>query len=412
MTDRIRPYIDETYPEMMQRLRESLPPEESMATRVQRWRQSSDESLKLLNFFGDNINIGNSENYLRYTTAKGLELSGDLNARNATITGSIVVTGGDAFSKTSDDLDDISDGSSFGRIASTSITAGKIVLTAGAGVDGSLPVTNTDADITSANTSADTSAVNSLSSTTLISGGLIGTNLVNANSIVAASITAAEIKGSDFGTLSISSGKISIAATDGIEITSGNNIKILSGGDLVLIGDTGDPAEIRWEGSSYNVKMSLNSTGTAWQLAPTSDNVTTINIGSLGASRPSTVTIIGRTVTLRASHDSFNYGGFRGASNGTTSSSARIETKHASGTTRAIIMFQDTSNLYFAPDNSLCELGSTGLNWNGVFTQTVQIREQAAADTNITAYGQLWVKNTAPCQLWYTDDTGADTQIV
>ena len=91
MTDRTRPYIDETYPEMMQRLREALPPEESMATRVQRWRQSSDESLKLLNFFGDNINIGNSENYLRYTTAKGIELSGDLTVISG---GGVTIKGG------------------------------------------------------------------------------------------------------------------------------------------------------------------------------------------------------------------------------------------------------------------------------------------------------------------------------
>lgn len=94
MTDRTKPYIDETYPEMMQRLRESLPPEESKGQRIQRWRQSSDPSLRLLNFFGENINIGDSVNFLRYTTAKGLELSGPLNATSATITGTIIADDG------------------------------------------------------------------------------------------------------------------------------------------------------------------------------------------------------------------------------------------------------------------------------------------------------------------------------
>jgi hypothetical protein len=39
-------------------------------------------------------------------------------------------------------------------------------------------------------------------------------------------------------------------------------------------------------------------------------------------------------------------------------------------------------------------------------------KEQAAADTDQTTFGQLWVKNTNPVQLWFTDDLGNDTQIV
>jgi hypothetical protein len=40
------------------------------------------------------------------------------------------------------------------------------------------------------------------------------------------------------------------------------------------------------------------------------------------------------------------------------------------------------------------------------------IAERAAAASDWAANGQLWVKNTTPCQLWFTDDTGTDTQIV
>jgi hypothetical protein len=40
------------------------------------------------------------------------------------------------------------------------------------------------------------------------------------------------------------------------------------------------------------------------------------------------------------------------------------------------------------------------------------LEEIAAAVTDKTGYGQLWVKNTTPCQLWFTDDAGTDTQIV
>ena len=36
------------------------------------------------------------------------------------------------------------------------------------------------------------------------------------------------------------------------------------------------------------------------------------------------------------------------------------------------------------------------------------IKEQANADTDIAAYGQLWVKSTTPNTLQFTDDSGVD----
>ena len=42
---------------------------------------------------------------------------------------------------------------------------------------------------------------------------------------------------------------------------------------------------------------------------------------------------------------------------------------------------------------------------------TVMIKEQAAAEDDVAGYGQLWVKNEAPCELWFTDDDGTDTQL-
>jgi hypothetical protein len=43
---------------------------------------------------------------------------------------------------------------------------------------------------------------------------------------------------------------------------------------------------------------------------------------------------------------------------------------------------------------------------------SIKMLESAAAPADTVAYGQLWVKNTTPCQLWFTDDAGTDTQIV
>ncbi len=41
----------------------------------------------------------------------------------------------------------------------------------------------------------------------------------------------------------------------------------------------------------------------------------------------------------------------------------------------------------------------------------IKIRERAAAVGNTSTYGQLWVKNTTPNELWFTDDVGTDTKI-
>ena len=41
----------------------------------------------------------------------------------------------------------------------------------------------------------------------------------------------------------------------------------------------------------------------------------------------------------------------------------------------------------------------------------VFLKEQATADGDTAAYGQIWVKNTTPAELWFTDDGGTDHQI-
>jgi len=42
---------------------------------------------------------------------------------------------------------------------------------------------------------------------------------------------------------------------------------------------------------------------------------------------------------------------------------------------------------------------------------TLYMGERAAADADIAGVGQLWVKNTTPCELWFTDDAGTDTKL-
>jgi len=42
---------------------------------------------------------------------------------------------------------------------------------------------------------------------------------------------------------------------------------------------------------------------------------------------------------------------------------------------------------------------------------TMSLKEQAAANADANAYGQIWVADTTPNELWFTDDAGTDTQL-
>lgn len=42
----------------------------------------------------------------------------------------------------------------------------------------------------------------------------------------------------------------------------------------------------------------------------------------------------------------------------------------------------------------------------------LSIDERATAPGNTAAHGKIWVKNTTPCELWFTDDAGNSTKII
>jgi hypothetical protein len=75
----------------------------------------------------------------------------------------------------------------------------------------------------------------------------------------------------------------------------------------------------------------------------------------------------------------------------------------------------DTSGEYFTffVDGALNKIGmgtntpKTRLTVEG----TITLKEQAEADADADAYGQIWVNTATPCELWFTDDAGTDTQL-
>lgn len=70
----------------------------------------------------------------------------------------------------------------------------------------------------------------------------------------------------------------------------------------------------------------------------------------------------------------------------------------------AALVFKEAANPYLTLD-------TTDTAEVVKLDKSVKIVEIAAAVANTDGYGQLWVKNTTPCELWFTDDAGADTKI-
>ena len=191
--------------------------------------------------------MGNLNGYAGYVTdTYGFAAYKDANnyakmtASGIEIAGTITITGGDTT------LDDIADGDDYGRVALTAIAAGKILLTAGAGVSGSLPVANSDAkctdpnaDQTSANTAADTSAVNGVPSSIVSAWRQGATTYINGGYIYTNTVVASHINGGAFGTLNITSGAINVATSGGFTVKSGGNMQLWSGTDIAFYSDTG-----------------------------------------------------------------------------------------------------------------------------------------------------------------------------
>ena len=56
-------------------------------------------------------------------------------------------------------------------------------------------------------------------------------------------------------------------------------------------------------------------------------------------------------------------------------------------------------------------IGTTSPNQLLTVENSISLKEIASANADTAAYGQIWVKNTTPNQLWFTDDAGTDVQL-
>ena len=98
----------------------------------------------------------------------------------------------------------------------------------------------------------------------------------------------------------------------------------------------------------------------------------------------------GESITLGL-YNSSPYGGW-----------IQVQREEVAGTTRPLVLNPIGGNVGIA-DNS----PDAKLDVNG----TIMLTEQSAAVADVAGKGQLWIKNTTPNELWFTDDAGTDHQI-
>ena len=71
----------------------------------------------------------------------------------------------------------------------------------------------------------------------------------------------------------------------------------------------------------------------------------------------------------------------------------------------------DSGTLSIAASNNRVGVGLTAPKTSLTVEGTITLKEQAEADADTAAYGQIWVNTATPCELWFTDDAGTDTQL-
>ena len=81
---------------------------------------------------------------------------------------------------------------------------------------------------------------------------------------------------------------------------------------------------------------------------------------------------------------------------------------------RQLSISQDNAHIDKEGDAKLNTLGIGNTNTTNSVLDifgTLSLQERAAAVTDTINWGQIWVKNTSPTELWYTDDLGSDFNI-
>jgi len=172
---------------------------------------------------------------------------------------------------------------------------------------------------------------------------------------------------------------ISIGVNAGNAIESGGNWNILIGTAAGVLVDTGDANTCIGKDAAP-----LISTGSA-----------NTCIGYLAGSAQATGSG-GLYIGHRAEASASNVN-----NEGVIAVGSLVATTVGRGAQTLVIGHESLSTIYMNRDGTA-----------DVLCGIVKLKEVANSDSDVAGTGQLWVKNTDPCELWFTDDAGTDTKIV
>lgn len=190
---------------------------------------------------------------------------------------------------------------------------------------------------------------------------------------------------------------------------SGGGITIKAGGDLVLIGDDSDPGIIKFEGSSYNIQLGMNTTGSSFSILPLTDDVVTFHVGAGYASDSfDKIQLISKTWTYIKAD---------AASNG----SAEVKTSAAANLGRVGLAITDTSGTYdvrfdtnsgspyFGPNsNDDIDCGRASYVWRTGYFGDLTLKEKTTP-TAVTNHGKLYTKSDN--KLYFQDGGGTEHEV-
>jgi hypothetical protein len=148
----------------------------------------------------------------------------------------------------------------------------------------------------------------------------------------------------------------------------------------------------------------------------------TFNGNIVGSKTSSDVEIIGQTTNADARLVLRNTGNGRHSGiqlirerlsgTGMTAASIFVNSDTSTNNTQLIIQCNSSTNIGSLGATDQRIVLDSATDTMDIDNCGVMIQEIAAAKADKAGYGQIWVKNTTPCELWFTDDTGTDTQIV
>ena len=340
------------------------------------------------------------------TAITALDLWFDTNDGNklykATSVGDDAIGGGE-WIEVDFSLDNVTDGSTYGRVAIAGITAGKIVA---AGID-------------VANLAAIKADVGAITAGTLSSGDWaaaagIRLDLTNkwvkmgGSNVTAAGAAAGVFLGLDtsykfyvgdgsteYFKFDGTNVELSASKANALTIKSGGDILLEGGGDLILTPDDSSPAKIIFKDSgagTYDIEFFRDATNDRLHIYSTTTDKSQIYLG-LGPSGER----VNRLYLYSESNSSLI------CTDGTTT--GLIQLVHNEVGAVRNVLFQAANST-----NDVRISMSSGGN-DIMVDPCIKIAERAAAVSSTAAFGQIWVKNTDPCELWFTDDAGASTKL-